>query len=549
MVDQDNIPRRVRQIRPPTITYSPSQWGDLFTTFSFDDQLQEKYADDIEALKKETTTTITTATSTKLMVLIDKLERLGLAFYFQAEIDEKLQQVYNNSSNSNEDDDLFTTALRFRLLRQHEHHVSCNVFDKFVDEDNKFKETLSSDVEGLLSLYEAAHVRIHNENILDEAVAFTVHHLTNMLLKLESPIKERVQQALKHSIHRGIPILNVRFYISVYEREGSTDELLVKLAKLNFNYLQNIYRKELSQLSRWWNKFDLKSKLPYARDRVVECYLWGQVLCCEPQYSCVRLEVAKSVLLVTVMDDTYDNYATLEEADLFTMILERWDMDEIDVLPDYMKTVYKFIMSLVEDYEHEAEKQGKSYVVPYYKETVKQLGRAYNQEQKWIMEEEMPCFEEYMRNSIITSCVYVMFTALVPGMKSVTEESIHWLLSGPKIVTSTAKIGRHLQDLGSHERENRNGKLLTVVDCYMKDKGSSKQEAISKFAEFLENEWKDVTEEWSKINPAPKKMVEQLLNYCRASEVTYKNNKDGYTDPENSLTSQIGALYLDPLLI
>lgn len=82
---------------------------------------------------------------------------------------------------------------------------------------------------------------------------------------------------------------------------------------------------------------------------------------------------------------------------------------------------------------------------------VKQLGSAYNKEQKWIMERKMPSFEEYMTNSVFTSCIYVMFTALVPGMKSVTPEAVDWLLSEPKIVISTAKMGRHLEDLGSHE--------------------------------------------------------------------------------------------------
>lgn len=63
----------------------------------------------------------------------------------------------------------------------------------------------------------------------------------------------------------------------------------------------------------------------------------------------------------------------------------------------------------------------------------------------------MPGYEEYMRNSVITSCMYVMFTSLVPGMKSVNEETVQWLLSEPKIVISTAKMGRTLEDLGSHE--------------------------------------------------------------------------------------------------
>ncbi|XP_047975453.1 gamma-cadinene synthase-like [Salvia hispanica] len=533
------------QFRPPTTAFTPSLWAENFTTFTFDHKLQNKYSEDIEALKKEAAIILTAATSSELIVLVDKLERLGLAHHFETEIEGKLRQVYDDSGV---DYDLFTTALRFRLLRQHHYHVSCSVFDKFVEEGNKFKESLCNDVEGLLSLYEAAHVRIHHETILDEALEFTIPHLNRVLPELESPMKEKVEQALQLSIHRGLAILTVRFYISMYESTDD-DPLLVKLAKLNFNFLQNMYRKELSELSRWWNKFELKAKLPFVRDRVVECYLLGTTYGYEAEYSCIRRDVAKSVLMVTVIDDIYDNYASLEEAQLFTRILERWDMDEIDVLPDYMQIAYKFIMTIFQEYQHEAAKQDKLFAVPCFIETVKQLARAYNQELKWVMEGELPCYEEYMKNSVITSCIYVMSTALIPTMKSFNQEATKWLLSAPKILTSTATLGRQLQDMASHERENKKGELPTVVDCYMKDKSASKQEALSKFMELIEIGWKDVNEELVKIKCVPKKVVDKVVNFGRIAEVLYKNKVDGYTYPEKQLVSHIANLYINLLLV
>ncbi|KAL8545677.1 hypothetical protein ACS0TY_005712 [Phlomoides rotata] len=182
---------------------------------------------------------------------------------------------------------------------------------------------------------------------------------------------------------------------------------------------------------------------------------------------------------------------------------------------------------------------------------VKQLARAYNQEQIWIMEKQMPSFEEYMKNSVITSCIYMMFTALIPGIKSATKEDIDWLLSEPKIVISTAMIGRHLQDLSSHERENREGKLLTVVDCYMKDRNVSKQEALAKFVELVEEGWKNVNTEWvmQTNRSAPKEILKLLQNYARVADDTYKNYFDGYTSPENGVATQIVALFVDPIII
>ncbi|KAK6119778.1 hypothetical protein DH2020_046482 [Rehmannia glutinosa] len=264
---------------------------------------QETYAETIEALKKDVSRMLmSTSSSGELIKLIDTIERLGLAYHFEAEIEEKIEQIYN-IHDGDENYDLFTTALQFRLLRQHQYHVSCDVFDDILkDKENKFKESVSSDVEGLLSLYETAHVRIHGEDILEEAFKFTTHHLTRMMPQLESPLKDKVKRALEQPYHRGIPIFEARVYIFIYEKDGSRDELLLKLAKVNFNYLQNLYKKEIFELSRWWDKFDLKSKLPYARDRLIECYLIGASFHFEPQYSDARKSFAKTCKMIDDSD-------------------------------------------------------------------------------------------------------------------------------------------------------------------------------------------------------------------------------------------------------
>ena len=39
--------------------------------------------------------------------------------------------------------------------------------------EGKFTNTLVSDIRGMLSLYEATYLRVHGEDILDEALDFT----------------------------------------------------------------------------------------------------------------------------------------------------------------------------------------------------------------------------------------------------------------------------------------------------------------------------------------------------------------------------------------
>lgn len=128
--------------------------------------------------------------------------------------------------------------------------MRAEVFDKFkMKDDNKLDEAISSDGRGLLSLYEAAQARIEGEEILDEAVSFTTQHLNRMLPDMESPLQDKVKRALEHSLHRSVRIIEARHFIPIYDKDNEKSELLVKLAKLNFNFLQNMYRKELSQIT------------------------------------------------------------------------------------------------------------------------------------------------------------------------------------------------------------------------------------------------------------------------------------------------------------
>ena len=60
--------------------------------------------------------------SSHQLKLIDAIQRLGVAYHFEKEIDEALEKYYHHGDH---DGDLDSVALRFRLLRQHGYDVSC----------------------------------------------------------------------------------------------------------------------------------------------------------------------------------------------------------------------------------------------------------------------------------------------------------------------------------------------------------------------------------------------------------------------------------------
>ncbi|CAA0805835.1 Terpenoid synthase 17 [Striga hermonthica] len=505
--------------RPPVVFNIESNWERIFASFTLDHQVQEKYAEAILELKEEARSMLTIAkgkTISERIVLIDTLERLGVGYHFDQEIEDQLEDILTKFESGDEFGyDLFTTSLGFRILRQHHHYVSCSVFDKFIGQDKRFKETLTDDAKGLLSLYEAAHLRIDGEQILEEAVTFTVHHLKRMVQQLESPLQDLVKRALEHALHWGLPRMETRHYISSYEKDDSRNKQLLKLAKLDFNYVQNIYKNELHELTRWWN--ELNPHLPYVRYRVVACYLWALTFKFEPRYS----------------------------------YLLRWNIGETDHLPDYMKPIYKCVLKMYDEYEHEAVERGKPFAIPYAKQAMKDVCSAYNKGLKYTMGAPLPSFEDYIQMTIITSCIYVACSATFPGLKSVCDETIDWFKSEPKIIRHATEVCRYLDDVGSYDRERHEGALLTGLDFYMKYHGGTVQETIDKFIHLAEDAWINFNTEWImniKSSGVPKDVAEEILGYARVAYTSYKNGRDGFAK-FHVMAPEVEGLFLEPIII
>ena len=127
-------------------------------------------------------------------------------------------------------------------------YIRCiDVFKKFKDDEGGFKGELRD----ILSLYEASHVRIHEETILDEAAEFTTTYLKSMVTKLISPLAEQVAHALHQPLHKGITAIEARYHTCSYEQELSHSKTLLRFAKLDFNLQQSLHQQELIDVARY----------------------------------------------------------------------------------------------------------------------------------------------------------------------------------------------------------------------------------------------------------------------------------------------------------
>ncbi|KAJ6917329.1 terpene synthase 9 [Populus alba x Populus x berolinensis] len=230
--------------------YHPSVWElqlieSLSTPYSY-----ELHANRLEELKQEARRALVSTNEPRAKLkLIDSIQRLGVAYHFEREIEEaiKLTELDVNG-------DLHTTSLHFRLLRQHAFSVSTDVFEKFrSNRDGKFEDSIRMDVAGLLSLYEASYLGMPGEDhVLEEAKNFSSKHLKSLLETIKDAVlAKHVKQSLEVTLHWKLPRIEARDFIDIYSSDNTRNLDLLELAKLDYNLVQSQHQRELKELARW----------------------------------------------------------------------------------------------------------------------------------------------------------------------------------------------------------------------------------------------------------------------------------------------------------
>nr|GEW66901.1 E-beta-farnesene synthase 1 [Tanacetum cinerariifolium] len=106
-----------------------------------------------------------------------------------------------------------------------------------MDENGYFKVSLSNDAQGMLALYEAAHMMVVGEQVLINALDFAKSHLGNIANdpSCDSTLRTQINQAFKQPLRKRLQRLEATHYIPIYEQDASHNKILLKFAKLDFN--------------------------------------------------------------------------------------------------------------------------------------------------------------------------------------------------------------------------------------------------------------------------------------------------------------------------
>ncbi|KAJ0260153.1 Terpene synthase [Hirschfeldia incana] len=362
----------------PLAHFPKTIWENPLTLFSISHKESNTNKDKLRSITekvKEMLAAASEADPIEYIKLIDTLCRLGVSYHFEGDIEARLEKLFAcdafNQMIREADCDLYTIGVIFQVFRQHGFKLLPDVFDNFKNSEGKFKEDLAADARGMLSLYEAAHWSTHGEEILDEALVFSKSHLEKLSSQSTPHLAIRIKNALKHPYPRGIPRIETRQYISYYEEDDSSDKTLLEFSKLDFNILQMQYREEIIHVFRWYKALELDTKLPFSRNRTVESFLWALGTYFQPKYSRARVLLATIVIILTILDDIYDAYGTLEELEIFTKAICSPHPTSLEGLPESIKYFHHITFEFFDKLEKEMDKEGRPECGHYAKNAVR----------------------------------------------------------------------------------------------------------------------------------------------------------------------------------
>uniref|UniRef100_A0ACD6AQG5 Uncharacterized protein n=1 Tax=Avena sativa TaxID=4498 RepID=A0ACD6AQG5_AVESA len=206
---------------------------------------------------------------------------------------------------------------------------------------------------------------------------------------------------------------------------------------------------------------------------MVEIYFWTCGMLHEEEYSDARMLFAKTFGMVSLLDDTFDVHATLEECHKLTEAMQRWDESEVSNLPEYLRMLYIKTLSNFKEFEDNL-KPNQEYRMYYIKKAYKQSSEYYLREAIWSSENYRPSFKEHEEISIMTSGLPMLTLLTLTGYSDIaTKEVFEWVSGIPEMVRAGSQVTRFLNDISSYKLGKHKKDMPSSVECYMMENNTT----------------------------------------------------------------------------
>ncbi|KAK9072759.1 hypothetical protein SSX86_009194 [Deinandra increscens subsp. villosa] len=534
--------------------YAPSLWSyDSIQSLS-SKYTEEKYMTRSRNLKEAVRTMICKGNEMEenplsILNLIDDLQRLGISYHFESEVRNALEKIYSNYYKSDGEwskMDLNLKSLGFRLLRQHGYHIPQEIFRDNIDEDGAVKGYLHENIFSMLNLYEASYHSVEDESILDSARTFTEKYLKEIIENVaDKSIVSLISRALVFPLHWMVPRVETKWFIEVYESRNGMNPMVLELAKLDFNMVQAVFQEDLKYASRWWKETSWE-KFGFARDRLVENFTWATTNIHLPHFK-GRADLSKVYAMITTIDDVYDVYGTLQELEQFTDVLNSWDLNAIEELPNYMKICFLALYNAMNEMSYNILTNEGIFVLSYLKKTWQDLCNSYLIEARWFASGHTPPFDVFLDNACMSiGGIPVIKHAYLLTLTSVSEDALKQIGRAENMIRNASLIVRLTNDLGTSSDELERGDVPKSVQCYMHESGATEVEAREYIKRLITETWKKLNKERQAIgSELPNEFIECVTNLARMGHFMYTNG-DKHGKPDIFKPFAL-SLFVDPI--
>ncbi|KAG7019658.1 hypothetical protein SDJN02_18621, partial [Cucurbita argyrosperma subsp. argyrosperma] len=329
---------------------------------------------------------------------------------------------------------------------------------------------------------------MHGDDILEEAQNFSSHWLNAwVVVHVNHHSATLVHNTLLHPYHKSLPQFMLPNYFGDKQWTNKWIHTLQGVAKVNFNTTQRLRQYELNQFSKWWKESYLGRELNFARNQPMKWYIASLSCLTDVCHSEQRIQLAKAIAFVYLIDDIFDVFGTLEELTMFTEVVCRWDLVAAEKLPSCMRICFKSLFEVTNEISDQI-------------------------------------YQKHVSTGVHVTLVHVFFLL----GQQISNQTVELLEEDLDIVSCSATILRLWDDMGSAKDENQEGHDGSYVKYYMKEHPSTSFSATQKHIMWKISEaWKSLNREWLYCNPLfPSQFTQASLNIARAVPLFYSYGRN-----------------------
>ncbi|GLJ38505.1 hypothetical protein SUGI_0784630 [Cryptomeria japonica] len=260
--------------------------------------------------------------------------------------------------------------------------------------------------------------------------------------------------------------------------------------------------------------------------------------------------MAKATTIITIMDDIFDDYATLEQLKCITKaITQGWDVSIIKDIPSNLKTCIEFVFKIVLELTSDATKKQGRDMMPFVTKTWVDYGEACFEQAQWKINGYFPTFNEYMKFAELNGGFgpILLHTTLLasPILCDGDIEKIY--LDRSRFYQLMQVCMRLIDDIHDFEDERIHGKTASAISCYMGDHSNcSEGEALNHIIKLKNESLKEFTKEFLKPGNVLLDWEKIYANSTRGVQFFYIFG-DGFTYCQKEIKNQIFKFFVDPI--